>query len=97
MVLDGVGDGCGKIVEARRSVSVEHSVENRQNDQREQRRGDDAADDHSGQRALDFGARAGSQSHRHDYKGLIPTRDNDILGVGIGYAQLTNGAKDVAT
>jgi porin len=30
-----------------------------------------------------------------NYKGLIPTRDNDILGVGIGYAQLTNGAKDV--
>ena len=30
-----------------------------------------------------------------NYKGLIPTRDNDILGAGIGYAQLTNGAKDV--
>jgi porin len=30
-----------------------------------------------------------------NYKGLIPTRDSDILGAGIGYAQLTNGAKDV--
>lgn len=26
------------------------------------------------------------------YKGLIPTRDNDTLGIGFGYAQLSNGA-----
>ena len=30
-----------------------------------------------------------------NYKGLIPLRDSDVLGAGIGYAQLTNGAKDV--
>jgi porin len=27
------------------------------------------------------------------YKGLIPTRDNDTLGIGFGYAQLSNGAR----
>ncbi len=27
------------------------------------------------------------------YKGLIPTRDNDSIGLGIGYAQLSNGAR----
>ena len=27
------------------------------------------------------------------YTGLIPTRDEDQLGVGFGYAQLTNGAR----
>lgn len=27
------------------------------------------------------------------YKGLLPTRDNDTVGVGIGYAQLSNGAR----
>jgi len=27
------------------------------------------------------------------YKGLIPTRDNDTVGVGFGYAQLSNGAR----
>lgn len=30
------------------------------------------------------------------YKGLIPTRDDDTLGVGFAYAQLTSGAKDAA-
>ncbi len=28
------------------------------------------------------------------YKGLIPTRDNDTIGIGLGYAQLTNGARN---
>lgn len=28
------------------------------------------------------------------YKGLIPTRDNDTLGIGFGYAQLSNGARN---
>lgn len=28
------------------------------------------------------------------YKGLIPTRDNDSLGIGFGYAQLSNGARN---
>jgi len=28
------------------------------------------------------------------YKGLIPTRDNDTIGIGIGYAQLSNGARN---
>ncbi|MFZ4776737.1 MAG: carbohydrate porin, partial [Terrimicrobiaceae bacterium] len=27
------------------------------------------------------------------YKGLIPTRDNDTVGIGFGYAQLSNGAR----
>lgn len=27
------------------------------------------------------------------YKGLIPTRDNDTLGVGFAYAQISNGAR----
>ncbi|MEI6033487.1 MAG: carbohydrate porin [Verrucomicrobiae bacterium] len=27
------------------------------------------------------------------YKGLIPTRDNDTIGIGFGYAQLSNGAR----
>ena len=27
------------------------------------------------------------------YKGLIPTRDNDTVGVGFGYAQLSSGAR----
>lgn len=27
------------------------------------------------------------------YKGLIPTRDNDTLGVAFGYAQISNGAR----
>jgi len=29
------------------------------------------------------------------YKGLIPTRDNDIVGIGFGYAQLSNGARNL--
>lgn len=28
------------------------------------------------------------------YKGLIPTRDDDTVGIGIGYAQLSNGARN---
>jgi len=28
------------------------------------------------------------------YKGLIPTRDNDTVGIGFGYAQLSNGARN---
>ena len=28
------------------------------------------------------------------YKGLIPSRDNDTLGIGFGYAQLSKGAQD---
>jgi porin len=28
------------------------------------------------------------------YKGLVPTRDNDTVGVGIGYAQLSNGGRN---
>jgi len=28
------------------------------------------------------------------YKGLIPTRDDDTVGIGFGYAQLSNGARD---
>jgi len=27
------------------------------------------------------------------YKGLLPTRDDDTIGIGFGYAQLTNGAR----
>jgi len=27
------------------------------------------------------------------YKGLIPTRDDDTIGIGFGYAQLSNGAR----
>jgi len=27
------------------------------------------------------------------YKGLIPSRDNDTVGIGFGYAQLSNGAR----
>lgn len=27
------------------------------------------------------------------YKGLIPTRDDDTLGIGFGYAQISNGAR----
>ncbi len=27
------------------------------------------------------------------YKGLIPTRDNDTIGIGFGYAQLSDGAR----
>lgn len=30
------------------------------------------------------------------YRGLIPTRDNDSIGLGFGYAQLSNGARDAA-
>jgi porin len=28
------------------------------------------------------------------YKGLIPTRDNDTVGIGFGYAQLSNGVRN---
>jgi len=28
------------------------------------------------------------------YKGLIPTRDNDTVGIGFGYAQLSDGARN---
>ena len=28
------------------------------------------------------------------YKGLIPTRDNDTVGIGFGYAQLSSGARN---
>lgn len=28
------------------------------------------------------------------YKGLIPTRDNDTVGIGFGFAQLSNGARN---
>lgn len=28
------------------------------------------------------------------YKGLLPTRDNDTIGIGFGYAQLSNGAQN---
>jgi len=28
------------------------------------------------------------------YKGLIPTRDNDTIGIGFGYAQLSDGARN---
>jgi porin len=31
------------------------------------------------------------------YKGLIPTRDNDTVGIGFGYAQLSNGARSSLT
>jgi porin len=31
------------------------------------------------------------------YKGLIPTRDNDTVGIGFGYAQLSNGARGSLT
>jgi len=31
------------------------------------------------------------------YKGLIPTRDEDTLGVGFGYAQMSRGAQRAAT
>ena len=29
------------------------------------------------------------------YKGLIPTRDSDTIGLGIGYARLSNGARNL--
>jgi porin len=31
------------------------------------------------------------------YKGLIPTRDNDTVGIGFGYAHLSNGARSSLT
>ena len=50
----------------RRGSAAEQAVDRRQHEQREQRRGDEAADDDRGERALHLGARARGQGHRHE-------------------------------
>ena len=46
--------------------AVEHPVEDREHEQREQRGTDDAADDDGRERALDFRAGAGGDGHRDE-------------------------------